>query len=144
MLQWQEATREYARQHGYVNTMLGRRRNLRPGINASRPFERSRAERAAINTPIQGSAADVATAAMLAIGRDKWLADNGWRLLLQVCVWGGGMCARAGGATAAMLAIGRDQWLADNGWRLLLHSQPQRNQNTQNTHTHNAHKTAGA
>jgi DNA polymerase-1 len=81
---WQEATRQYARAHGYVNTMLGRRRNLRPGINSSRPFERARAERAAINTPIQGSAADVAAAAMLAVDADPWLRANGWRLLLQV------------------------------------------------------------
>ncbi|KIY95951.1 hypothetical protein MNEG_12009 [Monoraphidium neglectum] len=63
--------------------MLGRRRNL-PSISSPRAFERSRAERAAINTPIQGSAADVATAAMLAIQRDEWLRENGWRLLLQV------------------------------------------------------------
>jgi DNA polymerase-1 len=83
VLQWQEETRAYARAHGYVNTMLGRRRNL-PSISSPRAFERSRAERAAINTPIQGSAADVATAAMLAIQRDEWLRENGWRLLLQV------------------------------------------------------------
>ncbi|KAI8477361.1 MAG: hypothetical protein J3K34DRAFT_373247 [Monoraphidium minutum] len=80
---WQEETRQFARHHGFVNTMLGRRRNL-PLISSDRAFERSRAERAAINTPIQGSAADVATAAMLAIARDEWLRDNGWRLLLQV------------------------------------------------------------
>jgi DNA polymerase I-like protein with 3'-5' exonuclease and polymerase domains len=84
VLQWQEETRQYARDHGYVNTMLGRRRNLRPAINSPRAFERSRAERAAINTPIQGSAADVAAAAMLAIARDEWLREHGWRLLLQV------------------------------------------------------------
>lgn len=40
--------------------------------------------RAAINTPIQGSAADVATAAMLAIHACPELRDMGWRLLLQV------------------------------------------------------------
>lgn len=84
VLAWQEATRAFARAHGYVTTMLGRRRNLRPAINSSRPFERSRAERAAINTPVQGSAADVAAAAMLAIERDEWLREHGWRLLLQV------------------------------------------------------------
>lgn len=101
VLQWQEETRQYARDHGYVNTMLGRRRNLRPAINSSRAFERSRAERAAINTPIQGSAADVAAAAMLAIARDAWLQDNGWKLLLQVRAWlggGGASRPREGGA----------------------------------------------
>lgn len=42
--------------------------------------------RAAINTPIQGSAADIATAAMLRIAADPELREMGWRLLLQV--WG--------------------------------------------------------
>jgi DNA polymerase-1 len=45
---------------------------------------KGRSERAAINTPIQGSAADVASAAMLSIVRDEALRDMGWRLLLQV------------------------------------------------------------
>lgn len=81
---WQQSTREYAKQHGYVNTMLGRRRNLRPAINSSDRWVVARAERAAINTPIQGSAADVAAAAMLAIDRDKWLNEHGWKMLLQV------------------------------------------------------------
>lgn len=54
------------------------------GINSSDKWIKSRAQRASINTPIQGSAADVASAAMLAIVQDKWLRDNGWKLLLQV------------------------------------------------------------
>ena len=83
---WQARTRSYAARYGWVNTMLGRRRGLAPGIHSSDRWLRSRAERAAINTPIQGSAADVATAAMLAIRADKWLAENGWELLLQVCM----------------------------------------------------------
>eukprot|EP00879_Flechtneria_rotunda_P020672 GHRR01021752.1.p3 GENE.GHRR01021752.1~~GHRR01021752.1.p3 ORF type:complete len:120 (-),score=36.78 GHRR01021752.1:197-556(-) len=76
-------TRQYAREFGWVNTMIGRRRQLKD-INSSEKWLRGRAERAAINTPIQGSAADVASAAMLSIGRDKWLTDNDWKLLLQV------------------------------------------------------------
>eukprot|EP00879_Flechtneria_rotunda_P001581 GHRR01001740.1.p1 GENE.GHRR01001740.1~~GHRR01001740.1.p1 ORF type:complete len:951 (+),score=402.49 GHRR01001740.1:427-2853(+) len=80
---WQEMTRQYAREFGWVNTMIGRRRQLKD-INSSEKWLRGRAERAAINTPIQGSAADVASAAMLSIGRDKWLTDNDWKLLLQV------------------------------------------------------------
>jgi hypothetical protein len=81
---WQERQRAHAREHGYVNTLLGRRRGLLPAIASPDRFLRLRAERAAINTPIQGSAADVAAAAMLAIDADAWLRDNGWRLLLQV------------------------------------------------------------
>lgn len=55
------------------------------GIQSRNKWEVSRAERAAINTPIQGSAADVASAAMLAIIKDEWLRNNRWKLLLQVC-----------------------------------------------------------
>lgn len=46
---------------------------------------RSHSERAAINTPVQGSAADIATAAMLCIHNNKELKKMGWKLLLQVC-----------------------------------------------------------
>jgi hypothetical protein len=45
---------------------------------------RGHAERAAINTPIQGSAADVAAAAMVAISKCKELNGLGWKLLMQV------------------------------------------------------------
>lgn len=45
---------------------------------------RSHAARAAINTPIQGSAADVATAAMLAINKNQRLKDLGWKLIMQI------------------------------------------------------------
>ena len=50
----------------------------------SRGAARGHALRAAINTPIQGSAADIANAAMLSIARQQQLQDMGWRLLLQV------------------------------------------------------------
>lgn len=82
--QWQREQRAYAADKGFVNTMLGRRRGLRPAINASDKWLRARAERAAINTPIQGSAADVASAAMLSIVMDRELKEMGWKLLLQV------------------------------------------------------------
>lgn len=83
---WQAEQRAYASETTWVNTMIGRRRCLYPGINSQDKWTRARAERAAINTPIQGSAADIASAAMLSIVNDKWLKDNGWKLLLQVCV----------------------------------------------------------
>ena len=81
--QWQEHQRKWARQEGYVTTLLGRRRNL-PDITSKLPGLKGRAERAAINTPIQGSAADVAAAAMIAIDRCEELRELGWVLLLQV------------------------------------------------------------
>lgn len=77
-----DRTVEEARERGYVQTLLGRRRYL-PALRSSAGLERSMAERAAINTPIQGSAADLVKLAMLrvhqAIGR-----RTGTRLLLQV------------------------------------------------------------
>lgn len=81
---WQAEQRAYAADQGFVNTMIGRRRGLRPGINSSDKWTKARAERAAINTPIQGSAADVASAAMLSIVMDRELKELGWKLLLQV------------------------------------------------------------
>ena len=68
---------------GYVQTILGRRRQLPDAISSNRAAS-GHALRAAINTPIQGSAADVATAAMLRISHDSTLRELGWRLLLQV------------------------------------------------------------
>jgi len=59
---------EYAREHGYVKTMLGRKRVLRD-INSRNGLTRSNAERMAINTPIQGTAADMIKLAMINIHR---------------------------------------------------------------------------
>ncbi|MFT8870830.1 MAG: DNA polymerase I [Sporolactobacillus sp.] len=72
-----------ARQDGYVTTLLNRRRYL-PDLHSHNFNQRSFAERTAMNTPIQGSAADVIKQAMIAI--DARLADEGLqaRMLLQV------------------------------------------------------------
>ncbi|RRD47687.1 DNA polymerase I [Tessaracoccus sp. OH4464_COT-324] len=72
-----------ARQLGYTETMLGRRRPL-PDLNSPNRLRREMAERAALNSPIQGSAADVIKLAMLAV--DEKLSDAGMasRVLLQV------------------------------------------------------------
>jgi DNA polymerase-1 len=66
---------------GYVSTILGRRRYI-PAINSRNKTEKAAAERVAVNTPIQGSAADIVKTAMLKL--DKKLADSPARLLLQV------------------------------------------------------------
>ncbi len=72
-----------AREKGYVTTLLGRRRPI-PGLRAREKSVREFAERTAINTPIQGSGADLIKLAMLAI--DRRLAQEGYtaRLILQV------------------------------------------------------------
>jgi DNA polymerase I-like protein with 3'-5' exonuclease and polymerase domains len=81
--EWQERMRYMAIHEGYVPTLLGRRRTL-PGAAKGNFREKGHAMRAAINTPIQGSAADVASACMLKIRRHPRLRELGWKLLLQV------------------------------------------------------------
>jgi DNA polymerase-1 len=68
-----ERTREQAREQGYVETLFGRRLYL-PDINASNGQRRQAAERAAINAPMQGTAADIIKRAMIRV--DAWLQDN--------------------------------------------------------------------
>ena len=73
----------FARENGYVETILGRRRYLRD-INSRNSFVRSAAERNAINAPVQGSAADIIKIAMINI--EKKLRNEGYnsKMLLQV------------------------------------------------------------
>ncbi len=80
---WQKRVLAEARRTGSTRTLLGRYRDL-PDINAKDLRSRGHAERAAINTPIQGGAADVAMAAMLKLWRNERLKALGWRLLLQI------------------------------------------------------------
>jgi DNA polymerase-1 len=61
---YMEHTRKQAQQQGYVTTLFGRRLHL-PRINASDPLQRKASERAAINAPLQGSAADIIKKAMI-------------------------------------------------------------------------------
>jgi len=68
-------------QQGYVTTIFGRRRYI-PTINSRNKTEKAAAERIAVNTPIQGSAADIVKIAMLNL--DKKLSGTNARLLLQV------------------------------------------------------------
>ena len=81
MLDWQQRTKDSARRTGKVATMLGRHRDL-PGIN-SRKFA-GHSERAAINTPIQGSAADIVMCAMLKLAADAELQALGYAQVLQI------------------------------------------------------------
>ena len=80
---YMQRTREAARSQGYVETVFGRRLYL-PEINAKNGQRRQGAERAAINAPMQGTAADLIKLAMIAVQR--WLDDEklASRLLLQV------------------------------------------------------------
>lgn len=80
---WQHEQHALALSEGYVCTILGRRRQL-PDARSKNKALRAHSLRAAINTPIQGSAADVATAAMLRIDANETLHELGWKLLLQV------------------------------------------------------------
>jgi len=80
---YMEATKAFARENGYVETIFGRRAHY-PDIRASNPQIRAFNERAAINAPIQGSAADIIRRAMIrmedALEKEKLAA----RMLLQV------------------------------------------------------------
>ncbi len=74
---------EFARQHGYVETMLGRRRYLRD-INASNSVVRNFAERNAVNAPIQGSSADMIKIAMANIHNELINRGLKSKMILQV------------------------------------------------------------
>lgn len=80
---YMEATKAFAREHGYVETIFGRRAHY-PDIRASNPQVRAFNERAAINAPIQGSAADIIRRAMIRM--ENVLSDEklSARMLLQV------------------------------------------------------------
>ncbi|MBI2098239.1 MAG: hypothetical protein HYT49_01065 [Candidatus Wildermuthbacteria bacterium] len=81
--EYMEETKEFARSHGYVETMFGRRRYL-PEVNSSTPQLRAAAERMAQNHPIQGSLADIVKMAMVRIQEDLALPEQEARMLLQI------------------------------------------------------------
>lgn len=74
---------QFARDHGFVKTLTGRRRNI-PNIHSKNVNERGFAERTSINSPIQGSAADLIKLAMIHV--DKALMEAGLktRMVLQI------------------------------------------------------------
>jgi len=80
---YMEETVAFAREHGYVQTLMGRRRYLRD-INSRNSLTASNAERAAINTPIQGSAADMIKIAMINIHQSFKEHQFSSAMILQV------------------------------------------------------------
>ncbi|ELV8555654.1 DNA polymerase I [Vibrio fluvialis] len=84
VMQYMEDTRSTAAEQGYVETLFGRRLHL-PEITSRNGMRRKAAERAAINAPMQGSAADIIKKAMLLV--DEWIEAEGAgrvKLLMQV------------------------------------------------------------
>lgn len=80
---YMEKTVDMARKKGYVITLMGRKRILRD-IHSNSSLEKSNAERMAINTPIQGSAADLIKMAMLSIHKELKNGNWGSKMILQV------------------------------------------------------------
>ena len=80
---YMETTREFAREHGYVETVFGRRLYL-PDINAKNHNVRQYAERTAINAPMQGTAADIIKRAMIAV--HEWIGDDNDQLSMVMQV----------------------------------------------------------
>ncbi len=84
VLGYMEDTRTMAAEQGYVETLFGRRLHL-PEIQSRNGMRRKAAERAAINAPMQGTAADIIKKAMLLV--DNWIETEGQgrvKLLMQV------------------------------------------------------------
>ncbi|CAA0813954.1 DNA polymerase I B- chloroplastic/mitochondrial [Striga hermonthica] len=83
VLKWQDDRKKQAHKYKHVYTLLGRACHF-PLLKNASSAHRHHIERAAINIPVQGSAADVVMCAMLEISRNERLKELGWRLLLQV------------------------------------------------------------
>lgn len=81
--QYMDDSVQFAKKHGYVKTLKGRRIKL-PDINSSNQTVRGFAERVAINAPIQGSAADMIKLAMIKISAELKKANVKSRMILQV------------------------------------------------------------
>ena len=81
--EYMDSTKELAKKNLYVETILGRKLHV-ASINDSNGLRRQAAERAAINAPLQGSAADIIKKAMVDV--DKWIGDDNpnIKLIMQV------------------------------------------------------------
>lgn len=80
---YMDAAKEFAREHGYVPTLYGRKCHVKD-INAKNPNMRAFSERAAINAPLQGTAADIIKRAMISVQARLKREMPEVRLLLQV------------------------------------------------------------
>ncbi len=78
-----DRTLEQARRHGYVKTLFGRHRPI-PDINSKNSNQRGFAERTAVNTPLQGTAADLIKLAMIRIDSELRSRNLKSRMTLQV------------------------------------------------------------
>lgn len=83
MKEWMTAQVKKARELGYVETLLGRKRHLKD-IQSNNFVVRSHAERNAVNAPIQGSAADIIKIAMIEISKKLKEQNRATKMLLQV------------------------------------------------------------
>lgn len=75
--------KRYAHRHGYVYTLLKRKRRL-PSINSASPKDVAYCERLAVNACIQGSAADLTMSAQVRVFNDPWYKEHGVNMILQV------------------------------------------------------------
>jgi len=80
---WRDEVVKSCREKGYVRTLIGRKRRL-PMINSDDSYKRSRAERQAVNTIIQGSAADIMKLAMINIFNNEIFQKFGGKILSQI------------------------------------------------------------
>jgi DNA polymerase-1 len=83
VLDWQLETKRIAREDGITRTLMGRYRQLPDAAGGNRKLQ-GHSERASINTPIQGGAADIAMIAMIKINNNEKLKKLGWILLMQI------------------------------------------------------------
>ena len=81
--QYMEKTKDFAREHGFVETLLGRRCYTKT-INDSNGMVRNFAERAAINAPLQGTAADIIKKAMINLNNEIKQRKLPAKILLQI------------------------------------------------------------
>ncbi len=78
-----DTTIEFAKEHGYVQTLMGRKRPV-PEITSETHFRREGAERIAINTPLQGTSADMIKIAMINIAKEMTDKKLRSRMIMQV------------------------------------------------------------
>lgn len=81
---WQDKVKKIAVEKGWTITLAGRYRNLTKYFQGKKKFEIMSGLRAAINTPIQGGAADLMIGAMIKIDKTKEIKDLGWKMIHQV------------------------------------------------------------